>query len=126
MEFVPDAEPCVTLIDMVEFARLVTMLLDNAIMYTPDGGHIIVGTKKTPDEVIISVKDTGIGISEIDLPHIFERFYRADSARSTETGGTGLGLSIAQRIIQAHKGSIDVESEVGKGSTFTVKLKAVK
>src|SRR6185503_8674170 len=64
MGFVPDAEPCVVFIDMVEFARLVTMLLDNAIIYTPQGGQITVRTRKTPDEVIISVQDTGIGISD--------------------------------------------------------------
>ena len=72
--------------------------------------------------MIIEVQDSGIGIDPQDLPHIFERFYRADLARQTETGGSGLGLAIVQKIIENHSGTIDVESHLGAGSTFRISL----
>jgi two-component system, OmpR family, sensor kinase len=108
--------------------ELLLVLVDNAIQYTPDGGEIRLGVRRQGDEAIISVKDNGVGIAEQDLPHLFERFYRADDSRHRESGtasGTGLGLSIAQWIADEHDGRIEVQSEPGRGSTFTLRLPAV-
>lgn len=93
-------------------------LLDNAVHYTPPGGHVTVRAKRLGDLAVLSVEDTGIGIPQAEHVRIFERFYRVDSARSREAGGTGLGLSIAKHIVEAYGGSIWVESEVGAGSAF--------
>ncbi|MEP6987474.1 MAG: ATP-binding protein, partial [Chloroflexota bacterium] len=122
VEFVSDTASYFARIDEVEFARVMTKLMDNAVAYTPEGGHITIRTGTEGNWVIVSVQDTGIGIAASDLPHIFERFYRADQARPTETGGSGLGLSIVQKIIEAHDGSIEIESTVGQGSRFSIKL----
>jgi two-component system, OmpR family, phosphate regulon sensor histidine kinase PhoR len=97
-------------------------LLDNAIRYSSPGGRIVIKTGCKDSEVMIAVSDTGIGIPKADQDRIFERFYRTDPARSRESGGTGLGLSIAKHMIEAHGGRIRVDSEVGKGSTFTLFL----
>jgi two-component system, OmpR family, phosphate regulon sensor histidine kinase PhoR len=97
-------------------------LLENAIRYSSSGGLIRINTNRKESEIVISVSDTGIGIPKADQDRIFERFYRADPARSRESGGTGLGLSIAKHLIEAHGGRIMVESEVGKGSTFSIFL----
>ncbi|GGV94732.1 hypothetical protein GCM10015535_60700 [Streptomyces gelaticus] len=77
------------------------------------------------DRAIVQVRDTGTGIPADDLPHVFDRFWRADAARGRETGGSGLGLSIARQIVSDHKGTIDVESTVGTGTTFTIVLPTV-
>jgi two-component system phosphate regulon sensor histidine kinase PhoR len=97
-------------------------LVDNALKYTPEGGHILVGWHLDNGEVCLQVEDSGIGIPEQDLPRIFERFYRVDKARSREMGGTGLGLSIVKHLAQAMHGNVGVTSEVGKGTTFSVRL----
>ncbi len=97
-------------------------LLVNAHHYTPEAGHVTVRTFTQNHQVIIEIEDTGIGIMPSDLPHIFERFYRADWARSTASGGTGLGLTIAQKIVEAHGGQIRVESMVGEGTRFQIVL----
>jgi len=97
-------------------------LLDNAIQYTPAGGHISVIATAGPREAIITVADTGIGIPLAESERIFERFYRVDAARSREAGGTGLGLSIAKHIVEAHGGKLWVESTVGQGSRFSFSL----
>lgn len=97
-------------------------LIHNAIKYTPEGGKVWVGIQHSDTQVEIRVLDSGIGIEPKEIPHIFERFYRVDKARSRATGGTGLGLSIAYKIVQQHGGRIDVESEPGKGSVFIVML----
>jgi signal transduction histidine kinase len=97
-------------------------LLSNAITHTPGGGHITVDLKDDGDELHIGVADTGDGIPPEDLPYVFERFYRADPSRVRATGGAGLGLTIARRLVEAHGGNIEVESEVGKGSRFTFTL----
>lgn len=116
-------EPVPVMGDADRLRELLVILLDNAIRYTPAGGEIRVGLRHTPgQEVALSVADTGIGIAPEDLPHIFERFYRADKARSRATGGTGLGLAIARWIVEAHGGRIEVESQLGRGSRFTVRL----
>jgi two-component system phosphate regulon sensor histidine kinase PhoR len=99
-------------------------LLDNAIKYTPEGGCIAVVWRSNGAIAQIAVRDSGIGIKPEDQQRIFERFYRVDKARSRELGGTGLGLSIVKHLAQAMNGTVSVESEVGKGSTFTVELPA--
>ncbi len=101
--------------------QLLLNLVDNALKYTPAGGQVTLTLRRRAGWVLVTVEDTGIGISPEDLPHIFERHYRADRSRS-RSGGHGLGLAIAQWIAQAHGGRIEVTSEVGKGSVFTVWL----
>jgi two-component system, OmpR family, heavy metal sensor histidine kinase CusS len=102
--------------------RLFLILVDNAVKYTPPNGTVEVSVLENNGNAIGQVTDTGIGIATSDLPNIFERFYRADKARSRETGGTGLGLSIGHWIAEAHAGTIEVESSPGHGSTFQVRL----
>ena len=102
--------------------RLFLILIDNAVKYTPSGGLIIVSLNKSDSLAVAEFRDTGIGIAAEDLPHIFDRFYRADKARSREYGGIGLGLSIARWVAEAHGGSIEVRSSLGKGSVFQVRL----
>jgi len=112
--------------DRTRLQQLFLNLLANAIRYTPSGGSISVSAVRRGETAVIAVRDTGIGISEEHLPHIFERFYRVDEARSRADGGAGLGLSICQHIAQVHDGRIEVESQVGEGSTFTVFLPLVE
>jgi heavy metal sensor kinase len=102
--------------------QLLLNLLDNAVKYTPAGGQVTVGWGADGRHVDLWVRDTGIGIASEHLPRIFDRFYRADKARSRAEGGAGLGLSICRWIVDAHGGSIFVESALGKGTAFTVKL----
>jgi two-component system, OmpR family, phosphate regulon sensor histidine kinase PhoR len=99
-------------------------LLDNAVQYTPSGGHIEVTAAGNNGQVVITVADTGIGIPQAEQSRIFERFYRVDDARSREAGGTGLGLSIARHIVEVHGGRIWVESTVGQGSHFHFSIPA--
>ena len=108
--------------DRSKLGQVVYNLIDNAIKYTPGGGVITVTLKADNRSVTFSVKDTGVGIPQEDAKHIFDRFYRVDKARSRETGGTGLGLSIVRQMVQLHGGEITVDSQPGKGSTFTVTL----
>jgi len=102
--------------------RLFLILIDNAVKYTPPLGHVSIALAAEDGMIIVSVRDTGIGISDEDLPHIFDRFYRADKARSRELGGAGLGLSIGRWIAEAHGGSVHAESQPGTGSIFKVVL----
>lgn len=102
--------------------QVVVNLLQNAVRYNRDGGEIRVTTQATETEAVLTVSDTGTGIVAEALPHIFERFYRADKARSRAQGGTGLGLAICKAIAEAHGGSISVESKRGKGTSVTVRL----
>ncbi len=104
--------------DIQRLQRVVSNLLDNALKYTPFLGRVTVSVDDKDGEVAVSVIDTGAGISESDLPHIFTRFYRCDQSRSQE--GSGLGLSLAKAIVEAHGGSISVSTSHGKGSAFTV------
>jgi two-component system sensor histidine kinase SenX3 len=97
-------------------------LLDNAIRYTPAGGSIVAELTPVNGEVVLRISDTGEGIPTRDLERVFERFYRVDNARARATGGTGLGLAIVKHIVESHGGSVDVESELAAGSTFTVHL----
>jgi signal transduction histidine kinase len=107
-----------------DLALLVRNLIDNAIRYSHEGGRVVVGVDSDGDEVTLRVSDTGIGIPSRDISRIFERFYRVDRARSRETGGTGLGLAIVKHVVENHGGSLDVESELGRGTTFRVRLPA--
>jgi signal transduction histidine kinase len=104
--------------------QLFINLIDNAIKYTPDGGQVMLSLSKLNGWAKFEVKDTGLGIPAEDLPHIFDRFYRVDKARARALGGSGLGLSIAKWVARAHGGDIQVESEVGEGTTFIVSLPA--
>ena len=97
--------------------------MENALKQNTEPGlSITVAAAKTQDACVITVTDTGVGIPAEDLPHVFDRFYRVDKARSRETGGTGLGLSIVKQIVRLHAGTVTVASEFGKGTTFTVQL----
>lgn len=100
-------------------------LLHNAQHYTPAHGRVALKAATTPSALHISVCDTGSGISEADLPQIFQRFYRVDRSRARATGGVGLGLAIAKKLVEAHGGQLDVKSQLGQGSTFTVRLPLV-
>lgn len=97
-------------------------IISNAIKYTPDGGEIRIHAKGVREGVVVTVQDTGIGIPEDDIPHLFERFYRVEKSRTSETGGTGLGLAIAKEIIEAHGGTISVASKQNVGTTVTIRL----
>jgi signal transduction histidine kinase len=105
--------------------QLVLNLLDNAIKYTPAGGHIRVAVSREDDAALLTISDTGIGIPPGDLPRVFERFYRVDRARSKTVEGVGLGLSIAKWIVDAHGGEIKVESAPGQGTTFRIQFPLV-
>ena len=111
--------------DRSQLVSVFSNLVDNAIKYSEIGGVVNVSSTIKGDEIMVSVTDHGIGIAERDQKRIFERFYRVDKARSRATGGTGLGLSIVRHIVLEHGGAIDVRSEEGVGSTFTVRLPRV-
>ena len=110
--------------DEQKIRQLILILVDNAVKYTPEHGRISVCVQEDRGSVKLSVSDTGIGIAPEHQERIFERFYRVDKARSRRMGGNGLGLAIAREIVEAHGGSIAVESEPGKGTTFHIRLKA--
>jgi signal transduction histidine kinase len=107
-----------------DLALLVRNVVDNAIRYSHEGGQVRVEIDSDDREVTLRVKDTGIGIPSKDIPRVFERFYRVDRARSRETGGTGLGLAIVKHVVENHGGTIEVESELGRGTTFTMRFPA--
>jgi signal transduction histidine kinase len=107
-----------------DLALVVRNLVDNAVLYTRPGGAVDVRVVADGDEVILTVRDTGIGIPSRELPRVFERFYRVDRARSRETGGTGLGLALVKHVAESLGGSVSARSELGAGSTFEVRLPA--
>lgn len=108
--------------DSVKLTQVIYNVIDNAIKYTPRGGEVHISLTRSGKRAIIRIADTGIGVPAADLPHIFDRFYRVDKARSRATGGTGLGLSIVKQIVLLHGGNITAASEEGKGTTFTIDL----
>ncbi|MGH9316277.1 MAG: sensor histidine kinase [Thermoanaerobaculia bacterium] len=118
-------QPVTAFVDAGRMQQVLHNLLENAIHYTPSGGSVRVRLTAAAAQARIAVEDTGIGIPQADLPYVFERFFRSDRARRAYRGGTGLGLSIARWIVEAHKGTTSVESQIGKGSTFTVTLPLV-
>jgi signal transduction histidine kinase len=105
-------------------AQVLGNLITNALRYVPPKGEIVVSAARHQDGVELRVQDNGPGISEKDLPRIFDRFYRGDESRHTESGESGLGLAIAKSIVEAHHGSMSVESVPGKGTTFILVLPA--
>ena len=108
--------------DKIRIEQIIINIVSNAIKYTPDGGDIRLRLADRGNTVEIAVSDNGVGIPEEDIPHLFERFYRVEKARSSDKGGTGLGLAIAREFAEAHGGTISVESRVSEGTTFTVTL----
>ena len=102
--------------------RLFSNLLENAVRHTPPSGRITLAAANEDDGVVVRIEDTGEGIPAEHLPHVCERFYRVDASRTRGHGGTGLGLAICQSIVEAHHGSLSIESIVGKGTTVTVRL----
>ncbi|MHC4605909.1 MAG: sensor histidine kinase [Planctomycetota bacterium] len=108
--------------DRNRLGEMVSGLVTNAIRYNSTGGRVDVSLRRDGNEAVLEVKDTGKGIPEKHLPHIFERFYRVDPARTREAGGSGLGLSIVKWIVDEHGGTVSVESREGRGSAFTVRL----
>jgi two-component system OmpR family sensor kinase/two-component system sensor histidine kinase BaeS len=109
-------------VDEQRIGQVLFNLLSNALRHTPAGGTISMSARARAGQMRVSVRDTGTGIAPEDLPHIFERFYRADRSRARATGGSGLGLTIARQLVEAHGGQIGVESRLGEGSTFTFSL----
>ncbi len=121
-EIAPETPP--VLADSDRITQVLLNLLDNARHHTPAGGTVTIGARAEGKELTVWVSDTGAGIDAADLPHIFDRFYRADRARSGSTGGSGLGLSIVKAIITAHGGTIHAESAPDQGTSilFTLPL----
>ena len=117
----PDDLPLVD-VDPERVGQVLRNLLNNAVAHTPAGGEIAVVARPGSREVVVSVRDSGSGISPEHLPHVFERFYRADRSRARQTGGAGLGLAIVKQIVLAHGGTVSAESELGSGSTITFSL----
>ncbi len=122
-DLAPDLAPMV--FDTNEFRRMLKHLIQNGINYSPENGQVTVRTYNQNEHIMVEISDTGSGIDPLDLPYIFERFYRGDTARS-KTGGTGLGLSIARKIAEAHSGKITVESKIGQGTTFRITFPPVQ
>jgi signal transduction histidine kinase len=108
--------------DEAGLGRAILEIVENAIQFTPEGGSVALRTLHQTGLAMVEIQDTGIGIADTDLPHIFERLYRVDKARSTTTGGVGLGLAIAQKIISLHSGNLTATSSPGEGSTFQMVL----
>jgi signal transduction histidine kinase len=107
--------------EATELRRLFVILIDNATKYT-ESGSVTIALASSGAHLQASVTDTGIGIDDAALPHVFDRFWRADKVRSRAEGGAGLGLALASQIVQRHNGSISVQSVIGQGSTFLVQL----
>ena len=120
VEYVPRDHKVMATFDRERIIQVASILLDNAVKYTQDGGSVTVRVEERGVSVGLAVSDTGVGIPEDQLPLVFERFYRADAARAE--GGAGLGLSIARQIAEAHGGTIEAGSDLGVGSTFVLLL----
>lgn len=122
IKVVNEVSTCFVLGDTSQLSQAFVNLISNAIKYNSLGGSVRIQSTSEASKTLIEIIDTGIGIPENDLPHVFERFYRVDQARSRLQGGTGLGLSITERIIVAHGGEIGVRSKVDEGSTFWIRM----
>src|SRR5690606_31910328 len=121
-EIIEPDEPLFVEGDELRLEQVLQNLLDNAVKYTPQGGTITVRIERQGDRVMLSVSDQGIGIPESDLPQLFTRFYRANNVDSQQISGLGLGLHVVSQVVTLHGGTVEVESTVGQGSTFTVFL----
>src|SRR5699024_5359629 len=108
--------------DFSKVKQILINLLENAINYTAEGGTVSLAIHSDDEKVYFNVTDNGLGMKEKEIERIFERFYRVDQDRSRNTGGTGLGLAIVKHIVETHEGAIHVQSEIDKGTTFTVEL----
>jgi two-component system sensor histidine kinase BaeS len=117
-----EARPVTVQADRDRLTQVIYNLLENALRHTPEGGSITVSTRPEGQQGVLEVADTGPGIPQADLLHLFERFYRADKARTRETGGSGLGLAIAKALVEAHGGQIAAQNREGGGAIFTVRL----
>jgi signal transduction histidine kinase len=111
--------------DPLRLGQVLTNLLTNAVNYNQEGGEVTVRVETTDRQAIVSVRDTGCGIPEEDRPHLFERFYRVDKARARASGGNGLGLAICKSIVDAHGGTLGFETQLGRGTTFWIRLPAL-
>ncbi|MEF3307414.1 HAMP domain-containing sensor histidine kinase [Paenibacillus sp. GYB004] len=120
--FEPAYVPCYAEVDKDKIVQVLSNIVSNAIKYTSEGGKVLIAVSWSVDRTLIVVEDNGIGVSEQDLPYIFNRLYRADKSRSRFSGGVGLGLSIAKALAEAHNGTIEATSELGVGSRFTIML----
>lgn len=109
-------------LDWQRVGQIMVNLLTNALKYTPPGGRVSVEVKDEQRVAVITISDTGIGISEDDLPFVFERFYRSDKSRDRKSGGSGIGLTIVQKIVEAHGGAIEIRSQLGEGTTVEIQL----
>ena len=122
IKMITTQEQLVGLFDLHRMEQVVINIISNAIKYTPENGFVDIQVMERDDRAIVRVKDNGIGIPSDDLPSIFDRFYRVDKARTRNMGGTGLGLSIAKEIVHGHEGSIEIESEFGKGTVIVISI----
>jgi two-component system phosphate regulon sensor histidine kinase PhoR len=122
LRLAPEGEGLVARIDRRGLEQALVNLLDNAVKYAGEGTTVTVSIRAAGDQVEIAVADDGVGISPAHLGRVFERFYRVDAGRSRELGGTGLGLSIVRHLVELMSGTVEVESELGKGATFTLRL----
>ncbi len=113
---------CEVIGDDIRLSQVFFNCLENAIKYTPPGGEVAIRLQTTAQSAIVEIQDNGIGIPESDVPHIFERFYRVDPSRQTDSGGAGLGLSIAKAAVLAHDGTIDLRSQLESGTTVTIRI----
>jgi two-component system sensor histidine kinase SenX3 len=117
-----DLEEVTAAVNQRDVAIAVRNVLDNAVRYSSQGGSVSVSVRQEGDVAAVAISDTGEGIPTRDTDRVFERFYRVDSARSRGTGGTGLGLAIVKHVAESHGGSISLDSELGVGSTFTIRF----
>lgn len=108
--------------DPVRMRQALGNLISNALRHTPAGGTVTLTARQSGDLAVLTVEDTGNGIAPEELPHVFERFWRAEKSRSRHTGGSGLGLSIVRHFVEAHEGTITADSEPGNGAVFTIRL----
>jgi two-component system sensor histidine kinase ResE len=114
--------PVIVEADEQRISQVFVNLIDNALRFTPAGGSVKVVIDAEDGQAMIRVRDTGMGIPYKDLPYVFERFYVAERSRTRGVSGAGLGLSIVKQIVEAHRGSVDVESSLGRGTTITVRI----
>ncbi|MHB8132497.1 MAG: sensor histidine kinase [Mobilitalea sp.] len=122
IEVISEEESIFLKIDRNSFKQIIVNLVDNALKYSPQGGNVSILLKECAEMISISISDSGLGIPERDLPHIWDRFYRVDKDRSRETGGTGLGLAIVKQLTEKNGGQVEAESVLGKGSIFSVRF----